>query len=163
MVSQAREGVRDGDLQFRRQHRCGRCAVDHSAYRGQMGLAIDIPDRRQPWVFWLIAWWIFYEVPERHRKLSDSERAYILSDRDEALQERKMPWSSILGYRQAWSFYRRKIPDRSGLVVLPHLAARLFQEITTGWTSCTAPRRFPGSTRSSLCCRSSADGCRGIC
>ena len=53
---------------------------------------------------WLIAWWIFYEVPERHRKLSDSERAYILSDRDEALQERKVPWSSILGYRQAWSF-----------------------------------------------------------
>ena len=53
---------------------------------------------------WLIAWWIFYEVPERHRKLSESERAYILSDRDEALQERKVPWASILGYRQAWSF-----------------------------------------------------------
>jgi ACS family hexuronate transporter-like MFS transporter len=53
---------------------------------------------------WLIAWWIFYEVPERHRKLSESERAYILSDRDEALQERKVPWGSILGYRQAWSF-----------------------------------------------------------
>src|SRR4051812_23559901 len=53
---------------------------------------------------WLIAWWIFYEVPERHRKLSESERAYILSDRDEALQERKMPWSSLLGYRETWSF-----------------------------------------------------------
>lgn len=53
---------------------------------------------------WLAFWWVFYEVPERHRSINDAERAYILSDRDEAQQERKVPWRSILGYRQAWSF-----------------------------------------------------------
>jgi MFS transporter, ACS family, hexuronate transporter len=53
---------------------------------------------------WLIAWWVFYEVPERHRKINQAERDYILSDRDEALQERKVPWGSLLGYRECWSF-----------------------------------------------------------
>jgi ACS family hexuronate transporter-like MFS transporter len=53
---------------------------------------------------WLIAWWWLYEVPERHKRVNAAEREHILSDRDEALQERKVPWASILGYRQAWSF-----------------------------------------------------------
>lgn len=53
---------------------------------------------------WLIFWWAMYEVPERHKRVSESELAYIHSDRDEARQERKVPWGSLLGYRQCWSF-----------------------------------------------------------
>ena len=33
-----------------------------------------------------------------------------------------------LAYRQTWSFVVGQVPDRPGLVVLPHLAARLLQE-----------------------------------
>lgn len=57
---------------------------------------------------WLMFWWVFYEVPERHRRISEAERGFILSDRDEPKQERKASWSSILGYRQAWSFITAK-------------------------------------------------------
>jgi ACS family hexuronate transporter-like MFS transporter len=53
---------------------------------------------------WLVAWWALYEVPERHRRVNDAELAHIRSDRDEAQQDRKVPWLSILSYRQAWSF-----------------------------------------------------------
>jgi len=58
---------------------------------------------------WVIFWWIFYEIPERHRSINEAERAHILSDRDEAEQERKVPWGDILGYRQAWSFIVAKL------------------------------------------------------
>lgn len=57
---------------------------------------------------WLIAWWVFYELPERSRRVSRGELDYILSDRDEAKQERKVSWGSLLRYRQCWSFIAAK-------------------------------------------------------
>jgi ACS family hexuronate transporter-like MFS transporter len=30
---------------------------------------------------WMIGWWILYETPERHPRLSRSELAYVRSDR----------------------------------------------------------------------------------
>jgi ACS family hexuronate transporter-like MFS transporter len=56
---------------------------------------------------WLVLWWIFYEVPAKTARLSASEAAYIASDGEAqqgTVEAEKMPWLSILRYRQAWSF-----------------------------------------------------------
>jgi ACS family hexuronate transporter-like MFS transporter len=44
-------------------------------------------------------------VPEREKRLSADELAYIQSDRDESHAEGagKVPWLSLFKYRQAWS------------------------------------------------------------
>ncbi len=53
---------------------------------------------------WLFLWIPFYEVPERAKRLKAAELAHILSDRDEQTVQEKMPWFSLLRYRQTWSF-----------------------------------------------------------
>lgn len=53
---------------------------------------------------WLGLWFAFYEVPEKARLLGAAELEHIKSDQDAPTQTAKMPWLSILGYRQAWSF-----------------------------------------------------------
>lgn len=58
---------------------------------------------------WLGAWWMFYELPQRHSRVSAAELAYIESDRDQAGdQGEKIPWLSLLRYRQTWSFIAAK-------------------------------------------------------
>jgi ACS family hexuronate transporter-like MFS transporter len=57
---------------------------------------------------WLILWTLFYDVPERIRRLRASELAHIRSD--QAVGEvvpaapATLPWSRILRHRQAWAF-----------------------------------------------------------
>jgi ACS family hexuronate transporter-like MFS transporter len=58
---------------------------------------------------WLAFWLLLYEIPERHKKVDPTELAFIQSDLDEAKQERKLPWSHLLRYRQAWSFVMAKL------------------------------------------------------
>jgi len=55
---------------------------------------------------WLIAWIPLYNVPEKIKSLSASEREHILSDRDQAASDAapKPSWGSLLKYRQTWSF-----------------------------------------------------------
>jgi MFS transporter, ACS family, hexuronate transporter len=54
---------------------------------------------------WLFFWLPFYDLPERQKRLSRDELAFIQSDRDESHIENtgKSPWLSLLKYRQAWS------------------------------------------------------------
>ncbi len=55
---------------------------------------------------WLVFWIIFYELPEKHKKLSAGELAYINSDTDENNESTKpIPWLSLLKYRQTWIFF----------------------------------------------------------
>lgn len=55
---------------------------------------------------WVILWFIFYEVPERHKKVSTAELAYINSDADEQNESReKVPWLKLFRYRQTWLFF----------------------------------------------------------
>jgi ACS family hexuronate transporter-like MFS transporter len=62
---------------------------------------------------WLILWFIYYEVPERQRRLSAAEFAHIQSDEDEkADRENQGPrfsWGKLLGYRQTWAFALGKL------------------------------------------------------
>jgi len=55
---------------------------------------------------WLILWFIFYELPEKKRKLSAGELEYIKSDLDERNEsEKPVPWVHLLKYRQTWIFF----------------------------------------------------------
>ncbi|WP_200863971.1 MFS transporter [Asticcacaulis sp. AC466] len=53
-------------------------------------------------VAWLIAWLIFYEAPEKQRRLSVAERAYILGDAP--APEVRQSWVSLLRRRGTWAF-----------------------------------------------------------
>ncbi|MDQ2647030.1 MAG: MFS transporter, partial [Myxococcota bacterium] len=57
-------------------------------------------------LLWLALWMVVYDVPERSN-LTPDEAALIQSDVEAGapqVQQPKMPWLSILRYRQAWSF-----------------------------------------------------------
>jgi len=51
---------------------------------------------------WLIAWWLVYDVPARHRSVSAAELAYIRSDPAEPTAS--VPWRTLLAHRQTWAF-----------------------------------------------------------
>jgi ACS family hexuronate transporter-like MFS transporter len=55
-------------------------------------------------VIWLIAWWVWYEIPTRHSRLSTEERNYI--QQDEAVTEPSSPYTirQLLRFRQTWAF-----------------------------------------------------------
>jgi ACS family hexuronate transporter-like MFS transporter len=51
---------------------------------------------------WLILWWLLYETPERHPRLTASELSYIRSDPQEAVT--KISWVRLAALRQTWAF-----------------------------------------------------------
>lgn len=59
---------------------------------------------------WLIFWFLLYEVPRKHKKISASELAFIESDREEQKggvgdeDQPKMSWFKLLTYKQTWAF-----------------------------------------------------------
>lgn len=60
---------------------------------------------------WLIFWFIFYEVPEKQKRLSKAEFDYIHSDKDgdDTVEEQpKISWGRLLVYKQTWAFITGK-------------------------------------------------------
>jgi len=60
---------------------------------------------------WLFFWFIMYEIPDKHKRLSKAEHDYILSDHDDFLeplpaeqQAAEVSWLKILSFRQTWAF-----------------------------------------------------------
>ena len=55
---------------------------------------------------WLIFWYIYYETPEKQKRLSVAERNYIESDTEENIKPdtEKVAWFKLLGFKQTWSF-----------------------------------------------------------
>ncbi len=53
-------------------------------------------------LLWLILWFWFYETPEKHRRLSAREFAYIRSDPPDPAAQ--IPWARLLRYRETWAF-----------------------------------------------------------
>ncbi|MFZ1534229.1 MAG: MFS transporter [Chitinophagaceae bacterium] len=57
---------------------------------------------------WVLFWWFFYDKPEKQKRLSKTELAYINSDTDEAVaateKVEKVKWFKLLGYKQTWAF-----------------------------------------------------------
>ncbi|PAW93865.1 MFS transporter [Mucilaginibacter sp. MD40] len=57
---------------------------------------------------WLIFWWIYYEIPSRHKKINSDELEYINSDAEEEAAESKLAtekiaWSRLFTVRQTWA------------------------------------------------------------
>ena len=57
---------------------------------------------------WLFLWFPFYNVPEKIRRISAQELAHIRSDTDQNESTVKIPWLSLLRYKQTWSFLLAK-------------------------------------------------------
>jgi ACS family hexuronate transporter-like MFS transporter len=57
---------------------------------------------------WLIFWYIYYDKPEKQKRLSGEELTYINHDSApselEAEATTKTSWFQLLGYRQTWAF-----------------------------------------------------------
>jgi ACS family hexuronate transporter-like MFS transporter len=51
---------------------------------------------------WLVVWWLFYQEPERHPRVTAAELAHIRSDPPDPVV--KIPWLTLLRYRQTWAF-----------------------------------------------------------
>ena len=52
---------------------------------------------------WVVLWGWIYQDPEKNKRVSKEELAYIQSDPIEEVSE-KIPWMRLLGYRQSWAF-----------------------------------------------------------
>ncbi|MCU0394515.1 MAG: MFS transporter [Chitinophagaceae bacterium] len=63
---------------------------------------------------WLIFWYWLYEKPEKQHRMGEAERAHINSDKEEvaaeasAVNNGKVSWWKLLGYRQTWAFVTGK-------------------------------------------------------
>ncbi len=58
-------------------------------------------------IVWLIFWYLHYDIPTRHKKLSEEEFDYIHSDDTEISLKKsheKVKWIQLLKYKQTWSF-----------------------------------------------------------
>lgn len=59
-------------------------------------------------LIWLIFWFLLYEVPAKHKKLSAAEFEYIHSDIDEKAEReainQKYSWAKLFRYKQTWVF-----------------------------------------------------------
>lgn len=62
-------------------------------------------------LIWLLFWFMIYQVPAKHKRLSKAEYDYIHSDRDEATVTanaagviERVSWFRLLSFRQTWAF-----------------------------------------------------------
>jgi ACS family hexuronate transporter-like MFS transporter len=59
-------------------------------------------------LIWLIFWFLLYDNPHKHKKISKEEYDYIHSDLSEINENAegtaKVKWVKLLGYRQTWAF-----------------------------------------------------------
>jgi ACS family hexuronate transporter-like MFS transporter len=54
---------------------------------------------------WVVAWWLLYDSPERHPRLSPSELAYIKEGQPQVeAAPAKVPWLSLFRYRAVWAY-----------------------------------------------------------
>jgi len=61
-------------------------------------------------LIWLIFWLIYYEIPSRQRRLSQSEFDYIRGDEEdkEEIATGKVTWGRLLRLKQTWAFIAGK-------------------------------------------------------
>ncbi len=56
---------------------------------------------------WLFFWLMYYDTPQKQKRLSKEEYAYINSDSEEVVDapnKEKVSWFKLLGYKQTWAF-----------------------------------------------------------
>ena len=53
----------------------------------------------------MVAWWLVYDTPDKHRRLLPLERDYIQSGQPQIGETKKpVPWLSLMGYRAVWAY-----------------------------------------------------------
>ncbi len=60
---------------------------------------------------WLIAWWIYYEIPSKQKRLGKAEFDFIHDDSVEEVldDQKKIKWMQLLRFRQTWVFIVGKV------------------------------------------------------
>jgi len=60
---------------------------------------------------WLLFWWLFYEIPSRHKKIQPEEFAYIHSDSEDVAttDEKPIKWARLVQLPQTWVFISGKL------------------------------------------------------
>jgi MFS transporter, ACS family, hexuronate transporter len=53
---------------------------------------------------WLFFWQVFFDVPERQKRLGAAELEYIRSGQPPTEKSVKVPWTTLLRYREIWPF-----------------------------------------------------------
>src|SRR5690349_282192 len=53
---------------------------------------------------WLYFWQIYFDVPERQKRLGTAELEYIRSGQPATEKSVKVPWTTLLRYREIWPF-----------------------------------------------------------
>jgi ACS family hexuronate transporter-like MFS transporter len=93
---------------------------------------------------WVVAWWLLYDAPEKHRRVSAAELSYIKGGQTAPVDETpvKVPWLSLLGYRAVWAYIFAGILAAPAWVFymffLPDFLTKNFQltlDATAWWTS----------------------------
>lgn len=58
---------------------------------------------------WLVFWWILYDVPAKHRRITDEERAYIQAGMPAPASEKStIKWQRLFRFPQTWAFVAGK-------------------------------------------------------
>jgi ACS family hexuronate transporter-like MFS transporter len=56
-------------------------------------------------LLWVVVWWLFYDDPEKHRRLKPAELDYIRGGQPPAApKNQKVPWLSLFRYRSVWAY-----------------------------------------------------------
>jgi ACS family hexuronate transporter-like MFS transporter len=57
-------------------------------------------------LIWVVFWFVLYESPRKHKKISTAELNFIESDRDEVMDDKqpKLTWLQLLKLKQTWAF-----------------------------------------------------------
>lgn len=108
---------------------------------------------------WLVAWVLLFDYPEKHPRVSDSERRYIRDGQPPAAPAATVPWRELLRFRAVWAyliagilagpvwgFYLFFLPDflqkrfdlslgQLGLPVAIFYAVAAFGGVAGGWLS----------------------------
>ena len=92
------------------------------------------------------------------RRPSSPTSARISRAQEERL---RLPWTTLLRYEQIWPFLIAQVADRSGVVVLPVLAAVVPLEGARAQSARQRAAARASSTRARASARSPAGGCRG--
>jgi ACS family hexuronate transporter-like MFS transporter len=53
---------------------------------------------------WIVFWVIYYEIPERQKRVSKDEINFILSDNEPEEKEKGVKWLHLFSFRQTWTF-----------------------------------------------------------
>lgn len=53
---------------------------------------------------WVVAWWIIYDDPETHPRVSEAEREYIREGKPAGEVIHHVPWLKLLTFRAVWAY-----------------------------------------------------------